>query len=281
MRLEIHRHRGIAALLVACALVAACAGGPPGADRSGWSIEHELLPHRSDPGKHVEVFLARPDGTGPWPAVLLVHGHQEQARDGGAMYARTGRLGVLARRGYVAVAVSQPGYGRSDGPPDFCGPFTQEAAETVLAWLRARPFVVPGKIALFGYSRGAIVAAMVATRDPGLGAVILGAGAYDFSTWYPTPLPGIDANIRSEAGVSREAFGARSAIHHVDRIAAPVLLLHGAADERVPFRQAEVFAERLRAAGRSVTLKVFASGHGIPVDAQYREVFPFLEAAFR
>jgi len=271
------------ALLIAATLVAACAPVPPGAfaDRSGWAIRQELLSHRQDSGKKVEIYWATPTGSGPWPAVLLIHGHQEQARNGGEMYVLTGRLGLLARRGYVAVALSQPGYGRSDGPPDYCGPFSQDAAETVLAWLRGSPFVVPDKIALFGYSRGAIVAGMVATKDPRLAAVILGAGAYDFSTWYPTPLPGIDGNIRQEAGVSAEAFRARSAIHHVDAIRAPILLLHGAHDERIPLRQAEAFAQRLKSAGRTVTLKVFDSRHGIPVEDQYREVYPFLEAALR
>ncbi len=61
-----------------------------------------------------------------------------------------------------------------------------------------------------------------------------------------------------------------------------LLLLHGAQDERVPLRQAEAFHEKLGAAGRSVTLKVFpAARHGIPIDDQYREVYPFLEAAVR
>lgn len=45
-------------------------------------------------------------------------------RDGGESYVKVGRLGMMAARGYVAAAVSQPGYGNSDGPPDFCGPFT-------------------------------------------------------------------------------------------------------------------------------------------------------------
>src|SRR6185436_19879508 len=103
-------------------------------------------------------------------------------------------------------AVSQPGYGNSEGRPDFCGPFTQQAALTALAFLRGQPFVARERVALFGYSRGAIVAGMVAAQDRELAAVILGAGAYDFFSWYPAPLPGISANIRNEAGVSDEAF---------------------------------------------------------------------------
>ncbi len=64
-----------------------------------------------------------------------------------------------------------------------------------------------------------------------------------------------------------EAFRARSAMVHVDTITAPVLLLHGAQDERVPVRQAEAFAETQRAKGLAVTVNIFPyAKHGIPDD---------------
>jgi dipeptidyl aminopeptidase/acylaminoacyl peptidase len=127
----------------------------------------------------------------------------------------------------VAAALSQPGYGNCGGQPDFCGPFTQQAALVALDFLRQQTFVKPGKIALFGYSRGAIVAAMVATQDQSLAAAPLGAGCYDFFTWNPTT-PGIAWNIAEEAGTSSEAYLARSAIYHAEKIKAPGLLLHSA-----------------------------------------------------
>jgi dipeptidyl aminopeptidase/acylaminoacyl peptidase len=86
----------------------------------------------------------------------------------------------MASRGYVAAALSQPGYGHSDGPSDFCGPFTQDAVVVAIDFLRNQSFVDPNKVVLYGYSRGAIVASMVATKDPKLAAVVLGAGAYNF-----------------------------------------------------------------------------------------------------
>ncbi len=195
---------------------------------------------------------------------------------------RSGRLGRMAAQGYVAAAISQPGYGNSDGSPDFCGPRTQGAVLRVVEAWRGKPFVKPEKITVFGYSRGAIVTAMVATKDPRLAGVVLGAGAYDFATWYPTPLRGIDTNIQHEAGVSADAFRSRSALQHVDKITAPVLILHGAKDERIPVQQAERFAEALQARGAPVKIVVFpTAGHDIPIEAQYREIPPFLQAVSR
>lgn len=257
----------VSAVLVAALLLCGCVTVEP-------TVQREFL---SVSGRRVEIFWAKPADEGRRPAVLFIHGHQETNRIGGETYVNLGRLGIMARRGYVAAALSQPGYGGSEGPPDFCGPFTQDAALAALEHLRGKAFVDPDRVAVFGYSRGAIVAAMVATRDARLAGVVLGAGAYDFFAWYPTPMRGIDRNISTEAGTSEAAFRARSALHHADRIRAPVLILHGERDERIPVEQARVFAARLAAAGVPVRLKVFPNArHGIPGEDQYGEVDPFL-----
>ena len=235
-------------LVFALLFLVGCASAVEGplVDRRGWVIHREFLPHSKASNKKVELLWTQPAGDGPWPAVLFIHGHQ-LVRDGGEAYVKTGALGLMARRGYVAAAVSQPGYGNSDGPADFCGPFTKDAVLTAIAFLRKQPSVSPNKTALYGYSRGAIVASMVATQDQELAAVILGGGAYDFFKWYPTPLAGIDANIKFESGLSDEAFKARSALYHAEKIQSPILLLHGTNDERVPLQQARAFAAKLQA----------------------------------
>jgi hypothetical protein len=50
----------------------------------------------------------------------------------------------------------------------------------------------------------------------------------------------------------------------------------------VPVRQAEAFAETLRAKQMAVTVNIFPHAkHGIPLEAQDREIDPFLEAFLR
>lgn len=268
--------RAATAVLLAALVLSGCASVEPTlADPSGWVVQREFLQHR---GRKIEILWAKSAAEGRRPAVLFIHGHQESNRNGGETYVRIGRLGTMARRGYVAAAISQPGYGNSEGPPDFCGPSTQDAVLAALEHLRGKPFVDPERVAVFGYSRGAIVAAMVATRDARLAGVVLGAGAYDFFTLYPTSMPGINMNISAEAGTSAAAFRARSALHHADKIRAPVLILHGQRDQRIPVEQAHAFAARLGAAGVPVSLKVFPNAaHSIPGEDQYREVYPFLD----
>jgi dipeptidyl aminopeptidase/acylaminoacyl peptidase len=279
---DMRRKRLLTVLVFLLLIECAVAEEGPLMDRAGWVIRRALLPHSQDSNKKVELFWTQPVGEGPYPTVLFIHGHQEQPRNGGEAFVTAGRLGIMASQGYGAASLSQPGYGHSDGPPDYCGPFTQEAVVVALAFLRKQPFVNPTKVALYGASRGAIVASMVATRDPQLAAVVLAAGAYDMASLYPTGIRGIDANIRREAGTSAEAFRARSAMYHADKIKVPVSLLHGARDERIPVRQAEAFAEQLQAHGVAVTLKIFPNAtHRIPLDEQYQDIYPFLDRSLR
>jgi len=248
---------------------------------AGETIYRDFVAHPTKIVKRVEIFWIKPEGIGPWPAVVLVHGHQE-IRKGGEMYVKNGYLEDLAKRGYVAASVSQPGYGQSDGPADFCGPFTQEAILGAIGFLRTKPFVNPNRIALFGYSRGAIVSSMVATRDPKLSAVILGGGAYDVHTWYPTSISGINRLIEQEAGTTAAAFKARSAIYHVDKIRASVLILHGEMDDRIPATQAQAFFQKLKAAHVPCKMRIVPStGHGIPKKIIYKEFIPFLAKHLR
>ncbi|KAA2236818.1 alpha/beta hydrolase family protein [Salinarimonas soli] len=233
-------------------------------------------------GRRIELFVAQPDAAGRHPAILFVHGFQGGPNPpGGAEMTAGGDRNPLSgwarRRGYVAASISQPGFGRSAGPPDFCGPVTQAAVRAALAHLRALPSVDSGRIVLLGLSRGAIVSGMVAAEEPGLRAVILIAGLYDMGALRPHPNPGIEALIQAESGGSPEALAARSPLRVAGRIAMPVLLLHGRHDPVAPVAQAEAMAAALRARGTDVTLALFESGHSIPIRDRFAVIDPFLE----
>jgi len=180
----------------------------------------------------------------------------------------------------TTAAVSQSGFGASDGPPDFCGPKTQQAIIAALAFLRGQPSVDPDRIVLYGNSRGAVASAMVATQVSDLRAVILSSGVYDLEVAYRQSSEGLRWAIEKEAGLSREAFLARSALHYAPEVRSETLLLHGKHDDRAPVAQAELFSKALSNAGVLATLHVFECGHQIPRNHMQGALRPFLQRVF-
>lgn len=175
-------------------------------------------------GATVELFQAQAASETPTGAILFVHGNQGgrllggiEAVDSGALHRFCSGLNI------TAAAVSQPCFGASDGPPDFCGPKTQQAIIAALAFLRGQPSVDPNRIVLYGNSRGAVASAMVATQVSDLRAVILSSGVYDLEVAYHESSDGLRWAIEKEAGLSREAFLARSAIHYAPEVRSETL----------------------------------------------------------
>jgi dipeptidyl aminopeptidase/acylaminoacyl peptidase len=240
------------------------------------------IAHPDDPSKRIEYFLQTPQGHGPWPAIIFLHGHQEpQPTPGGRVYADWGVLEEFARRGYLAVAVSQPGYGNSSGPPDFCGPFTQHGVAAVVAKLRAQGLALPDKTLIEGVSRGALVAGLVAAHDPSIKGIVLISGEYDLREAVAHPgspmAVTIAKDIVAESGGSEQALRSRSLIDVAPDIRATALILNGANDDRTDPGRALRFAQEINKHGGHARAIIYPGyGHQIPLAVRNKDVDPFI-----
>ena len=255
-------------------------------------VEQTFLQHPTAPDRQVELYWQAPQGSGRTPALLFVHGHQYKGRvhghrfdgrPGGLAHITRGDFRHYARLGLVVAAVSQPGYGSSDGPPDFCGPLSQQAVHAAIAFLREHPRVDPDRIVLFGHSRGAVVSSVVATEDDRLAGIILRGGIYDLEDAYKRLDPettlgaAIRANIDRESGGTRADFVARSALAQGSVGRAPTLFLHGENDDRSPTEHVRALAARLKSVGTPAVVHLFRDHvHRLPSAVERPLVAQFL-----
>ena len=139
-------------------------------------------------GYTVAATILRPEGLGPFGAVILNHGVpvSDKERAGASSSDLLASAAVFAQRGYVVVLPLRRGFGATGGEfaeytgscshPDYLGG-EQAAAEDVMAayeYARALPYVDPHRMILAGHSAGGMVALFTAgVRQPeGLVAVL-------------------------------------------------------------------------------------------------------------
>ncbi len=210
-------------------------------------------------GAAVEAILFVPAGTRPLPAALLIPGFERTARDLISLGMR------LADAGIAALAVSQPGFGKSDGPADYVGPKTLNVLTAGFRMLQKEPFVDPKRMGIYGYSRGGMAASLLAVDMDDVKAAVFGAGIYDFQRMYDeATLPGIRDNMKRETGMTEQAVRVRSSVLRMEKLRCPVLILHGEDDKNVPVSQAKLLAKRLRELHKDFDLRLFPGReHGI------------------
>lgn len=152
--------------------------------------------------------LTIPEGSGPFPAVVLITGSGPQDRDETNLGHKPFWViaDYLSRRGVVVLRADDRGTGKSTGT--FNGSTTRDFADDAagaVRFLRTREFV--GRIGLIGHSEGGLIAPMVAS-DPALGAKDV-----DFLVLLAAPgVPGDQIIIEQQIMVSRAMGFSESAI---------------------------------------------------------------------
>jgi dienelactone hydrolase len=214
----------------------------------------------STPGSGATIAaIARPGGTGPFPAVLILHGTHGFALE----YVQLAQ--AMARRGVVGVAACWFAGGRGAGSrfitpiacpdaPPLSAASSDTAQWTVAALVRAvreLPGVRADRVALFGHSRGGGAALNYTLHSHLVRAVILNSAGY----------PG-------------------EMVERARDIRTPILILHGTADDPADggsalsnVQMARNFESALRRAGKSVEAKYYEGGrhNGLFASATQRD----------
>lgn len=233
-------------------------------------VPDQLLSYETYDKKKISFFWwSAPGGASKKPVVIEVHGGPEAQSQPYFSAVRQ----YLALNGYSVASPNvrgSMGYGKTFAHLD-----DKEKREDSVhdlselgKFLAARPDVDPKKIALYGGSYGGYMVLAGLTLYPAQWAAGVDiVGIANFRTFLEQTAAYRRALREAEYG-SLAADGPLldriSPIHKVDKIAAPLMVIHGTRDPRVPIGEAKQMAAALEKRGTPVVLMTFEDeGHGL------------------
>ncbi len=175
-------------------------------------------------GSNAEAYLTRPAGAGPFPLMILLHGHTLGSIGAESMVPEAEAF--ASDLCYAGLAVSLPGYGATAVPPGIDPKITLNVVLDAVSLIKNLPWIDPTHLYLYGFSRGAFFTSLLANRIEGIEGIVLQSGAYDLNRLYQeTPL------FRSMLNPSGEQNPKLiSILPEVSTWHAPTLVLHGGED---------------------------------------------------
>ena len=230
------------------------------------------ISYRSWDGLYIQAFMYLPPGfdqSKKYPALVHVHG--------GGTNTYYKRLSLneqyLANKGYVVLAVNYRG-GSGFGRPfqnlsinDWGNGQALDAAHAA-DFIRAQSWS-DGKVGIYGYSYGGITSMAAITRAPDkFDAAVPMAGIYDFGDAYTNADRIGKIFTKTGHGGSPEErpaiYAISNALSRVHQVETPLLIMHGEADVRAPFRQYELALKILKQEKKAFESKSYPNEpHGV------------------
>jgi dipeptidyl aminopeptidase/acylaminoacyl peptidase len=255
-------------------------------------VEPDLVRYGTFDGREIPAFYSVPDDVeraepGDAPVVVDIHGGPESQR----RPSFAGLTQYFLSRGY---AVFEPnvrgstGYGKAYTHLDDVEKRMDAVRDIDAAvdWLAARPELDAERVVAKGGSYGGFMVLAALTEYPDRWAAGIDAvGIANFVTFLENTGPWRRELREAEYGSlaeDRDLLEEISPINRVENIEAPLFVLHGANDPRVPVGEAEQIVEQIREQGVPVEKLIFEDeGHGIAklenqVEA-YTRVVDFLD----
>lgn len=205
----------------------------------GFQLDGERWTYR-DGDFVMDGILMKPEGKGPFPAVLISHGMGGHAQGFGGRKARE-----MVQWGLVCIAPNYTHAGMAGGDRTQFGASAENLrrAKTCLDILRSMPEVDGSRLAAYGHSMGGFVTIGLAAAEPGL----------------------LKAAAITGSGISPQEGHAAPSMQAAEKIRTPFLMLHGTNDTTVRPEQSAALKQALDQS-KVPNDRLIADGQGHPID---------------
>jgi alpha-L-fucosidase 2 len=218
-------------------------------------------------GVRLTLDVHVPDGAGPFPAAILVHGGGWVAGD--KQQYITYIFQPLSDAGFAWFSIN---YRLA---PQFKFPADSDDVESAIRFVKvnaAKYKVDPNRIALIGESAGGHLVSYVGARnqsDSRVAAVVSMYGIHDFVAaavqWKPLPHELLDLFGITAVNVQTVPLLIKaSPVVYISKEMPPFLLMHGSKDEDVPYMQSVEMCDKMKEAGaRCDLITIEGAPHGM------------------
>lgn len=243
-------------------------------------VEPELIHYPSFDGRRIPAWYYRARREGRKPVIVQVHGGPESQTQPMLFPV----LQYFLHCGYSVLSPNvrgSSGYGKTYSHLDDVDKRMDAVADLAHAalWLKQQPDVDPDRIGVYGGSYGGFMVLAALTNYPDLWAAGVDiVGVSNFVTFLENTSAYRRSHREAEYGSlekDRAYLQRISPIHYADRIRAPLIIVHGKNDPRVPLTEAEQIAAALR--NRNVPVEVLVyedEGHGLVKLANKLDAYP-------
>jgi len=246
------------------------------------ALEHQLVTYTARDGVKIEGLLTLPnDSAEPVATVLFPHGGPGARDIDGFDYWTS----FFVSRGY---AVFRPNFRGSSGYGfEFAssqmggwGLAMQDDLTDAAHWLIDKEITDPEKICIVGGSYGGYAALMGLAKTPDLftcGVSFAGISSLKERLYRSRDYLN-SKYFRNQLGTDTKDLNARSPLFMVDRITAPLLLVHGARDIVVDVKQSRLIADALEKAEKDFKYIEFDTGtHYLSIQRHRHELFRLMD----